>query len=129
MIVAITARIIYGNQHYPALPMIKAVMAMQLNDPTRSIEILKRTRPYELTRAGLGLSGISGFYAVYVRDQAYFKLGEAQQAAAEFKKMIDHPGMLQNFVTGALAHLQLGRAQAMINPAIGNSPSALPVKL
>jgi hypothetical protein len=28
--------------------------------------------------------------------------------------MIDQPGITQNFVTGALAHLQLGRAQAMM---------------
>jgi len=101
-----------------SLPLIRAVMAMQRNDPTRSIEILKQTRPYELTRVGLGLSGNSGFYAVYVRGQAYIKLGEAQRAAAEFKKMIDHPGITRNFVTGALAHLQLGRAQALMGDKV-----------
>jgi eukaryotic-like serine/threonine-protein kinase len=42
------------------------------------------------------------------------KLGKAQQAAVEFQKIIDHPGIVLNFVTGALAHLQLGRAQAMM---------------
>ena len=28
--------------------------------------------------------------------------------------MLDHPGITVNFITGALAHLQLGRAQAMM---------------
>jgi serine/threonine protein kinase/DNA-binding winged helix-turn-helix (wHTH) protein/tetratricopeptide (TPR) repeat protein len=66
------------NQEFPvntlfqeySLPLIRAVMAMQLNDPTPSIEIPKKTRPYESTRYGLGLSGNGGFYAVYVRGQA-----------------------------------------------------------
>jgi hypothetical protein len=34
-------------------------------------------------------------------------------AAAEFQKLSDHRGTVLNFVTGALAHLQLGRAYAM----------------
>jgi len=34
-------------------------------------------------------------------------------AAAEFQKLLDHRGIVLNFVTGALAHLQLGRAYAM----------------
>jgi eukaryotic-like serine/threonine-protein kinase len=27
---------------------------------------------------------------------------------------MDHPGVVQNFVTGSLAHLQMGRAYAMM---------------
>jgi eukaryotic-like serine/threonine-protein kinase len=34
-------------------------------------------------------------------------------AAAEFQKVLDHRGIVLNFVTDALAHLQLGRAYAM----------------
>ena len=34
-------------------------------------------------------------------------------AAAEFQKLLDHRGVVQNFVTGSLAHLQIGRAYAM----------------
>ena len=34
-------------------------------------------------------------------------------AAAEFQKMLDHRGIVANFVNGALAHLQIGRAYAM----------------
>jgi hypothetical protein len=34
--------------------------------------------------------------------------------------MLDHPGITVNFITGALAHLQLGRAQAMM----GNKAAA-----
>jgi len=38
---------------------------------------------------------------------------QGQRAAAEFRKMLDHPGVVGNFVTCALAHLQLARAEAM----------------
>ena len=34
-------------------------------------------------------------------------------AAAEFQKLLDHRGVVLNFVTGSLAHLQIGRAYAM----------------
>jgi hypothetical protein len=30
----------------------------------------------------------------------------------EFQKILDHKGIVQNYITGALAQLQLGRAQA-----------------
>ena len=36
-------------------------------------------------------------------------------AAAEFQKLLNHRGVIVNFVTGTLAHLQVGRAYAMTN--------------
>ena len=41
------------------------------------------------------------------------KAGQGQSAAGEFQKVLDHRGILGNFVLGALAHLQLARAEAM----------------
>ncbi len=40
-------------------------------------------------------------------------MGDGQRAAPEFRKVLDHPGIVGRFITGALARLQLGRAQAM----------------
>ncbi len=53
-------------------------------------------------------------YPVYLRGLAYLQAGEGQQAAAEFQKIVEHPWVALNFVTAALAQLQLGRAQAMM---------------
>jgi hypothetical protein len=39
--------------------------------------------------------------------------GRDVMAAAEFQKILDHPGVVQNEVIGALAHLGLARAYAM----------------
>ncbi len=95
-----------------SLPTIRAAIQLENNDPAKAIEILQVTSPYELGNASL-----KGLYPAYIRGEAYLKIGQGQQAAAEFQKILDHPGIVLNFVTGALARLQLGRAQAMMgNP-------------
>jgi uncharacterized protein YfaS (alpha-2-macroglobulin family) len=48
-----------------------------------------------------------------MRGQAYLLARNGAAAAAEFQKLLDHRGIVANFVTGALTHLQLGRAYAM----------------
>jgi eukaryotic-like serine/threonine-protein kinase len=52
-------------------------------------------------------------YPVYVRGQAYLAAHNGAAAAAEFQKILDHRGIVQNLPLGALAHLQLGRAYAL----------------
>ena len=41
-------------------------------------------------------------------------MGQGKQAAGEFQKLIDHPAIVGRWVTGALAYLQLGRAQVLM---------------
>jgi hypothetical protein len=50
---------------------------------------------------------------VYIRGIAYLKAHQGEQAAAEFNKFLKHPGVAKNCPFGALAILQLARAQAM----------------
>ena len=52
-------------------------------------------------------------YPAYLRGQAYLLAHNGIAAAAEFRKLLDHRGIVLNFVTGALAHLQIGRAYTM----------------
>ena len=49
-------------------------------------------------------------YPVYLRGQAYLAAKQGTEAAAEFQKILDHPGAVRSEPIGALAHLQLGRA-------------------
>jgi eukaryotic-like serine/threonine-protein kinase len=44
---------------------------------------------------------------------AYLAAHNGTAAAAQFQRILDHPGIVVNFPTGALAHLGLGRAYAM----------------
>jgi len=52
-------------------------------------------------------------YPPYLRGQAYLLLHNGAAAAAEFQKLLDHPGIALNFPLGALARLQLAKAYAV----------------
>ncbi len=59
-------------------------------------------------------------FASYLRGLAYLQVGQGQQAATEFQRVIEHPGIVGISLIGALARLQLARAQAMM----GNTEAA-----
>jgi eukaryotic-like serine/threonine-protein kinase len=87
------------------LPTIRAAIELQKNNANKAIELLEETIPYEL---GNGLQG--HMYPAYLRGEAYLKLGRGHEAAGEFQKVLDHRGVVLNFVIGSLARLQLARA-------------------
>jgi eukaryotic-like serine/threonine-protein kinase len=92
------------------LPTINAAIELKQGNPSRALANLEAAAPYELGEAG---TIINNLYPAYVRGQAYLLAHKGTAAAAEFQKMLDHRGIVANFVTGALAHLQIGRAYAM----------------
>jgi hypothetical protein len=47
-----------------------------------------------------------------VRGQAYLVAHQGSEAATEFQKILDRPGVVQNGPIGALAHLGIARAFA-----------------
>jgi eukaryotic-like serine/threonine-protein kinase len=91
------------------LPTIRAVVALKSNHPAEAIDLLRVTEPYELADLTMPPNAL---YPAYVRGLAYLQLGQDRQAAAEFQKFIDHPEVAELHHQGALARLQLGRAQA-----------------
>jgi eukaryotic-like serine/threonine-protein kinase len=46
------------------------------------------------------------------QGSAYLRAGDGHKAAAEFQKILDHPGVVLNAPIGALARLQMARAFA-----------------
>jgi hypothetical protein len=92
------------------LPTINAAIELNLGSPSRALANLEAAAPYELGEAG---TIINYLYPAYVRGQAYLLSHNGTAAAAEFQKLLDHRGIVGNFVTGSLAHLQVGRAYAM----------------
>jgi eukaryotic-like serine/threonine-protein kinase len=50
---------------------------------------------------------------VYLRGQAYLSLHNGPAAAAEFQKILDHPGIALNCPLGALAQLQRARSDVL----------------
>jgi serine/threonine protein kinase/tetratricopeptide (TPR) repeat protein len=88
------------------LPTVRAAVELNRNNPGKAIEILQPVLPYDLAlREGLS--------SAYERGQAYLLLHQSKEAAAELQKILDHPGVVLNSITGALAHLQLGRAHVL----------------
>jgi serine/threonine protein kinase/tetratricopeptide (TPR) repeat protein len=95
------------------LSTIRAAIELKRKHPRKAIELLAVASPYELGIPYPQAQACGTLYPVYLRGEAYLQAGQGQEAAAEFQKMFDHRGIVANFVLGALAHLQFGRAKAM----------------
>jgi len=85
------------------LPSIRGAIALKQKDAARALQALEAARPYEIGIAG-------GLVPVYIRGLAYLQTNDGQNAAIEFQKIIDHPGVVLNAPIGPLASLQMGRA-------------------
>ena len=93
------------------LPTIRASIALAGGDGKKAVELLRAASPYELGQPTQ--FQFSTMYPIYVRGQAFLKQSLGQQAAVEFQKILDHPGLVVNFPLGTLARLELGRARAL----------------
>jgi tetratricopeptide (TPR) repeat protein len=96
-------------QNY-TLPAIYAAIKLRQNDPAGAITILQPALRYDLAYPQLGFSSL---YPAYLRGLAYLRMGDGRLAVPEFQKLIDHPAIVGRDDIGALAYLQLGRAQTM----------------
>jgi serine/threonine protein kinase/tetratricopeptide (TPR) repeat protein len=96
------------------LPTVRAFLALNHGDPAKAIELLQVAIPYELGQPRSTQAGFFGaLYPVFARGQAYLVARQGAEAAREFQKILDHPGIMIGDPIGVLAHLQLGRAYAM----------------
>jgi serine/threonine protein kinase/tetratricopeptide (TPR) repeat protein len=93
------------------LPTINAAIALNKGNSSQALEYLEAVAPYELGAPPPFQEGT--LYPPYLRGQAYLLTHNGTAAAAEFQKLLDHRGIVLNFVMEAIAHLQLGRAYAM----------------
>jgi eukaryotic-like serine/threonine-protein kinase len=93
------------------LPAVQAAIALDNGNPAKAVELLEVVKPYELGQpTPLPLATL---YPPYIRGQAYLSLHNGAAAAAEFQKVLDHPGIALNFPLGPLANLQIARAYAL----------------
>jgi hypothetical protein len=71
--------------------------------------------PYELAVPGTAYytgAFFGALYPVYVRGLAYSRIGRHRDAAVEFQKILNHPGITLNDPIGSMARLGLARALA-----------------
>ena len=113
------------NQDFPLdtlmqnywIPAIRASIELDRRSADKAIALLQAALPYELADPPPFAAGT--MYPAYLRGQAYLAARKGAEAAAEFQKILDHPGVIVNFPLGALAHLGLGRARAIVGDATG----------
>ena len=109
------------NQRYPLdtqveslwLPVIQAQLALNHKDATGAINRLQAALPPIEYGQIQFLVNTSCLYPTYIRGQAYLAAGQGKEAAVEFRKILDHSGIVWNCVTGALAHLGVARANVL----------------
>ncbi len=93
------------------LPTVNAAIELNNGNSSQALLFLEAAAPYELgSPSPLQLGTL---YPAYLRGQSYLLAHNGPAAAAEFQKLLDHRSFVVNFVTGALARLQLARAYAM----------------
>ena len=84
------------------------------DDPAKALEMTQAADSVRPRCSGLQLlyrrSFFGALYPVYVRGLAYSRMGRHREAAAEFQKILDHPGIMLNDPIGPMARLQLARA-------------------
>jgi DNA-binding winged helix-turn-helix (wHTH) protein/tetratricopeptide (TPR) repeat protein len=95
-----------------AVPTIYAAVALSAGDPEHAIEVLRVAQQYELGQADQTVA--FAMYPVYLRAEAY-RAAKRSEAATEFQKIVDHPGVVGNEPIAALAQLGLARAYAASN--------------
>jgi Tfp pilus assembly protein PilF/predicted Ser/Thr protein kinase len=95
------------------LPTLRAQLALNSPDNApNAVEALAVASPFELAIPG-NTTFWPNLYPVYLRGLAFLASHQAIQAAAEFQKILNWPGVVVNEPIGALAHLGLARAYAM----------------
>jgi eukaryotic-like serine/threonine-protein kinase len=95
------------------LPTIKSQLLIDGGDSSRAIVVLQAAAPYELqTTPEVGLLSLS-LYPVYLRGEAFLAAHSGSEAAVEFRKILDHGGIVGNAPIRALARLGLARAYAL----------------
>jgi predicted Zn-dependent protease len=86
-----------------SIPVARAIIELQHNNPTQAITLLEAASPYDLANYG----------PMLVRGKAYLQAREGEKAAAEYQKILDHRGIDPLNPVYALARLGLGRAYAL----------------
>ena len=81
-------------------------MALHEGNSSGAIDDLVPHGSYGMAQVG----PIGAMLPVYLRGMAYLAERNGAAASAEFQKIVDNPGVVQNQPIGVLAYLGLGRA-------------------
>jgi len=87
-------------------PLVQAASQLGSGQPDRALRSLEPVKPYEFgTHAGL--------LPTYLRAMAYLQLRRAEEAATEFRAVLDHRGVAPMSTIWELSNLGLARAYSL----------------
>ena len=96
------------------LPALRGLSALGHRDPEKALKALQAAIPNEIAVPAIDFNmSFGGLYPVYVRGLAYLAKQDGNAAVAEFRKIIEHRGMVFADPVGVLAQLQLARAYTL----------------
>ncbi|HUK31425.1 MAG TPA: tetratricopeptide repeat protein, partial [Candidatus Acidoferrum sp.] len=95
-----------------ALPTSLAAAAYFRKDYAKAIDILQPLTDYEL-------GGYDGMDSTFFRGLVYLRWGKFKEAAAEYQRILDHPGVVGSSPEVALSRLGLARAKAGMGDVAG----------
>jgi tetratricopeptide (TPR) repeat protein len=103
------------------VPTLRALVALHNQDAHKAIDLLEANRHYEFGVVPLAFNHFyGGLFPLYVRGLAYLAMHRAEDAAAEFTRLLAHPGLIMGDPVDAAARRQLARAWDMA----GDKPKA-----
>lgn len=94
------------------LPVMRAALAMARGNPAEAIEHLRVINGNTHYWSN-DPSSTDGMLPPYLRGQAYLQLHQGKEAATEFQRLTDHPGIVVNSPFGAVARVGLARAYVL----------------
>lgn len=102
------------------LPALRGKLALARGDAAAALAILDTATAYQLGVTRSSIHGWTALYPVLVRGEAYLAAGDGRAAAAQFRLILDHPGIALNHAVAPMARLQLARALELA----GDAPAA-----
>jgi eukaryotic-like serine/threonine-protein kinase len=95
-------------------PSILAQIELNRGNSGAAIELLQSAAPYEFAQNPPDPM----LYPIFLRGEAYLMARDGKSAEAEFRKIVDNPGVVLGFPQAAIARLDLARAYALQGDAI-----------
>ncbi len=100
------------------LPVIRAILALNRDDPAQAVHALEPAIPYELGSPRCAVVGFYGsLYPILFRGEAYLAAGNGPEATREYQKLIDHRGIMIGDPVSVLARYGLARSYALSGDA------------
>ncbi len=100
------------SQQKRYLPVVRAAIAMGRGNAAEAIEHLRAVNGDTAWFGNDPYTG-DGLMPAYLRGQAYLQLRQGKEAAAEFQRLLDHPGIVVNAPFGPLSRVGLARAYVL----------------